>query len=100
MWGPEAVLRTREKGRAPAEGGGRPPSLLPGPFLRHPTRGNPTPAILLQACASPASLGCSRRFEGVANCSLMFWSQIVSLACGPSPGAPRRLHYPWKTSRL
>lgn len=78
---------------------GRPqPSLVPRPSSV--TQGELPPASLLQTCVSPASLGCSRRFGGVANCSMTFWSQTMSLACCPSPRAWHQLHCPWKTSCL
>lgn len=49
----------------------------------NPTPGHP-PARLHTTCLS----WLLQEFcEGVANCSMMFWSQTMSLAHGPPPGA-------------
>lgn len=63
-------------------------SILQVPFLSPltPLRHNPTPGVLLWP-ALRLPLGGSRSWEGVANCSVMFWSQTMSLDCGPAPGA-------------
>ena len=72
-------------------------SLLEAPVPHPASTPGPLSSQERQTCAS---LGCSERFEGVANCSMMFWSQTMSLAHSPPPGAWRLLLCPWKTSCL
>lgn len=83
----------RRPGRMQGAGGG-PARACPRP------QGSVPPGRLPAARALPTSLGCSGRFEGVANCSGTFWSQTMSLARGPPPGAWQQPRCPWKTRCL
>ena len=84
LWEPQAMRCVEENAGVLVGGvGSQGLPLLPSP--PPPNQVSQHLALLPKTCASPTSLGCSGRFEGVANCSMMFWSQTMSLAHSPPP---------------